>query len=160
MYPIREPREKIEGWKQHARQKHDMTLAGLIRWLINLDINGGLQNAHANSGDSVQSEELVLLKERVRELEREVELRDNEITSMNLSKDVRLMIFQALNLEREVRRLFTGQAGFTGDLERIARTLGVPESSGIDRRALEFVLAYLVRTDFLRFKGGKYLANG
>lgn len=159
MYPIREPRKKIELWKNHARQKHDMTLAGLIRWLINLDMNGDLQKQGGN-GNHIQDEELILSGERVKELEREIELRDNEITSMNLSRDVRLIIFQALNLSNEVKKLFTDQIGFSGGLEKIARFLGIPESSGVDRRALEFVLMYLVSTEFLGFKGGKYFVIG
>ena len=160
MYLIREPREKINQWKKHARKKYEMSLAGMIRWLINLDVNGGLQNSGIKKNDTVQNEELILLKERIKELEKEIESRDNEITSMNLSREIRLTIYQSLNLHKEVKRLFSDKLSFSGDIIKISRALGIPESSEIDRRALEFVLMYLVNTEFLRFKGGKYFVNG
>ncbi len=158
MYPIRECRKNIELWKAHARQKHNMTLAGLIRWLINLDISDALQNING-AEDTVQSEELVLFKERVTELEREIELRDNEINSMHMSGNVRAIIALALNMEKEVRRLFLDQPLLRADIDMISRALSIPESSDTEMRALEFVLHHLLGVEFLGFKGGKYSVN-
>lgn len=159
MYPIRESRGNIELWKAHARQKHDMSLAGLIRWLINLDISDALQHDIGNGGQ-VQNEEFVLLKERLKEMEREIELRDNEINSMHISGNVRAIITLALNMEKEVRRLFSDQPLLRVDIDVISRALSIPESSDTERRALEFVLHHLLGVEFLCFKGGKYFVNG
>lgn len=159
LYPLREPREKIEEWKRHAREKYDMHLASMIRWLINLDMKGQLDAQQNGKASYINSQEAILFKERIKELEREIEDKDCELTSRSMSGNVRAIIALALNMEKEVRRLFSDQPRLSANIDTIARALAIPESSETERHALEFVLHHLVGIEYIRFKGGKYLAG-
>lgn len=158
-YSLREPRGKIEEWKIHAKTKYDMPLSGLIRWLMNLDMKGNLEGHQDGKPSYVQTQELSLLKERIKELEGEIELKDGELNSISLSKRLGITVSLALNIENQLNRLFSCQQGFKASMETIGKALGIPEASHQENSVLEYVLHHLVATRSLDFKGGEYYSS-